>query len=324
MRFLLILTAVLCLAALTSAQTSTPPPLVVAAWNYVPNASVSKVKQAVQAYIDFRDPSWVHKWSHRRITWYVDGKEATPQRAAARLMELPVLTWAHPYHHYYVEGSPPTFSPESVEAYKALVASARTQLRSNGLSEYRLDRIFHLLDFEAFHAYDKAPLIPGATYSVKADHATTACHLFGQALAACSWDQRDHSGAANYHTTHRADPLVAGGANNRATPAHVPAALDGRTTFLSGYATGGPGGCLTEEEMLDAISKAAAPLWIVLDDHQPGRSRIIAAARASGKVRLIALWGTVKEAVTDNRHRYEGGDPIWQLEQDRAIQEALQ
>lgn len=313
--------AALMLAAAPSVPAAAPPPMIVAAWNYAPDKAVSPVRQAAQAYVDFRDldDGWKEKWGKRRISFFVDGKSATAQQAAARLMELPVLTWAHPYHQAHIPDAPAAFSRESIEAHEQLVASARSDLRTAGLSEHRLDRLNHVLDFEGFAPYTKPPLIPGAAYSVQADHATTACHLFGDALRLCSWDQRDSSGAANYHTCHGADPLVAGGGSNRATPAHVPGALDGRTTFISGYSSGGPHGCLTELEVLDAIAKARAPVWLVLDDHQPGRANLIRVARASGKVRVLYLWGTVKESATDSKHRYEGADKAWQKATDAAI-----
>jgi hypothetical protein len=299
---------------------------VVVAWNYAPDPEVSPIKHAVQAYVDFRDldGGWKEKWEKRRITFVVDGKESTPERAAARLMEVPVLTWAHPFHQEHVAGAPPAFSPESIDANKELVARARLALRNAGLSEHRCDRLYHIVDFEGFHSYTKPPLQPGAAYSVAADHATTACHLFGQALAECSWDTRG-TGAANYHTAHGPHPLVAGGGNNRATPAHVPGAMDGRTTFLSGYSSGGPWGCLTSAEVIDAINKSPAgvPLWIILDDYQPERAAIIRAAKASGKVKLIVLWGTVPESVPDNRHRYAGADKAWQRATDEQIAKEL-
>lgn len=309
-----------------AAWISVPPPMVVAAWNYAPDASVSPVKQAVQAYFDFSDAARNHKWERRRITWYVDGKEATAQRAAARLMELPVLTWAHPYHLSYVDGAPPAFSPESIDAHKQLIASARRMLRESGLSEHRCDRLFHITDFEAFTPYTKIPLVPGAAFAVQADHASTACHLFGQALAECSWDTRG-TGAANYHTCHGPHPFVAGGLpNNRATPCHVPGSMDGRTTFISLYSTGGPWGCLTEAESLDAIRKAQPGSWLVVEDYQPGRGNIIRAAQASGRIRLLVLWGTVEGSVPDGKHRDtvpadhpKQPDKTWQKQTDAAI-----
>lgn len=315
-----------------------PPRMLVAAWNYTPDATVSPVRQAVQAYFEFRDfeDGWKVKWSQRRIVFNVDGKLASPEAAARRLMVLPVLTWAHPYYIAHVDGAPPAFSPESIDAHKQLVASARLMLRQAGLSEHRCDRIFHAVDFEAFTPYTKPGLVPGAAFAVQTDHASTACHLFGEALAACSWDQRGDSGAANYHTCHAADPLVAGGLPyNRATPNHVPGSMDGRTTFISGYSKGGPAGCLNEAEMLDAIAKAKAPVWLVIDDYQPGRGNIIAAAKKSGKVRLLMLWGTVQASVTDGKHRDAmpadqsvgwGGkqpDDAWQTQTDEAIAREL-
>ncbi len=325
--------AALMLAAAPSVPAAAQPPMIVAAWNYAPDASVSPVRQAVQAYLDFRDFSdgWKEKWSKRRVVFHVDGVPATSERAVARLLELPVLTWAHPYHCSHIEGGPAAFSPESIDAHKQLVADARLALRSAGLSEHRCDRLFHVVDFEAFNSYAKPPLVPGAAYAVQTDHASTACHLFGQALQACSWDTRDTAGAANYHTCHAADPFVAGGLpNNRATPPHVPASMDGRTVFVSLYTSGGTWGCLTEAEGLDAIAKAPAGSWLVIDDHQPGRANLIRSAKASGRVRLLLLWGTVKESVADGKHRDKvpAGDPKapdkgWQKSTDSAIAREL-
>lgn len=329
--------AALMLAAAPAAPEASPPPppMIVAAWNYAPDETVSPVRQAVQAYVDFRDleDGWRDKWEKRRISFFLDGMQITPERAVARLLELPVLTWAHPYHQAHVEGAPAAFSPESIDAHRQLVKSAKLALRSAGLSEHRCDRLFHVVDFEAFNSYAKPPLVPGAAFAVQTDHASTACHLFGQALEACSWDTRDTAGAANYHTCHAADPFVAGSAgqgSNRATPCHVPGAMDGRTTFISLYSSGGTWGCLTEAESLDAIAKAPAGSWLVIDDHQPGRGKIIAAAKKSGKFSLLLLWGTVKESVADGKHRdrlpagdAKAADTRWQKGTDAAIAREL-
>lgn len=293
------------------------PPATVFAWNYTPDPAVTRVRRAVQAYIDFRDPiDGAPRWAARRVRFYVDGASASPEQAVARLLELPVLTWAHPYHLAGIAGAPAEFSPESIDAHQALVASARIALRSSGLSEYRCDRISHVVDFESFADYSKPPLVTGAAFAVQADHATTACHLFGQALRDSSWDQRDGAGAANYGTNHSGSPLVAGGGNQRATPAYVPGSMDQRTRFLSGYTSGGPFGCLGEAELLDAIGKAAGgSVWIAVDDYQPGRDSIISAAL--GRCKLIALWGTepgTAGAEAGNRSMAE-----WSSKQDAAI-----
>jgi hypothetical protein len=100
--------------------------------------------------------------------------------------------------------------------------------------------------------------------------------------------------------------------------------MDGRTTFLSGYTSGGPHGCLTEAEVLNGIEKARGPVWLVIEDYQPGRANIIRAAKASGKVRLLGLWGTdhhedQPDLAPQNRQRHRQ----WAKRQDARIAEEL-
>lgn len=294
-----------------------PPKLpIVFAWNYTPDPAATGVLRAVQAYVDFRTipGDWSPRWENRRITFFVDGKQATTAQAAARLKVLPVLTWAHPYHWRDVAGAPEEFSPESVAAVRELVRSAKQALRAD-LTELRLRRIRHVTDFEGFADYAKPPVKAEAPFAVVTDHATTACYLFGEALRACSWIG-DDGGAANYATCHAAVCPTAGGGKNRQTPAHVPASMDGRTTFLSGYTSGGPWGCLTADEVLDGLAKMPGPVWLALDDYQPGRDRIIRAAKAVG-VEVISLWGTEKGVA--GTAAADRSNSAWSKKQDQDI-----
>jgi len=294
-------------------------PMVVFAWNYTPDPQVTSVKRAVAAHFHWGDGG---TWAERGIRFYVDGQVATARQAAARLRELPVLTWCHPYHYKDIPGAPANFSPEAVKVTEELVALAKTELL-RVLSEEVIDRINHVVDFEGFAHYDKPNLVPGATFAVGTDHASTACHLFGAALRACGWEQKDGSGAANYGTCHAARcPNLGVEPHFRQTPAHVPGSMDSKTTFLTGYTSGGPQGCLSEEELLDGIAKARGTVWLAIEDYQPKRGAVIRAAKASGKVRLLALWGTEydekRPAVRDRQRNRQ-----WAREQDSAIAEAL-
>jgi hypothetical protein len=301
------------------------------AWNYTPDASVSPVKRAVQAYIDFRpkaqadkDDVWYpHAWENRHIAFYVDGKRATVREAARRLKELPVLTWAHPYH-YDEFGSKFSFSPEAIIATQEMVLSVKSQLRSfikcrfDYLSKAQLNAICNVLDFEGFAPYTKPPIQDGTGFAVYCDHASTACHLFGEALRKAGIE----GDAANYHTSHtNILPVLGGGGNQRQTPSHVPGALDGKTTFLSAYTSGGPYGCLTSAEVYHGILNAPGPLWIVLEDYQPDLEILIKAAKTRG-VKLLGLWGTDK-TVTETSGQPDRTDPVWSKNQDIKIYTAF-
>ena len=327
-RFLLGLAACaasLPLAGLAAAprEAAYPPErdMIVFAWNYTPDPSTSPVKRAVQAYFDF-GPANV--WKDRRITFYVDDRTATPREAIARLREVPVLTWAHPYHYEHVKDAPANFASEAVEATNALIAQAKDALLAVS-DEAFISKINHVVDFENFADASKPSLVPGASFAVRCDHASTACHLFGAALKLCKWEQRGGAGAANNHTAHGPKcPPLGTEPNFRQTPYHVPGSMDGRTTFLSGYTSGGTYGCMTEEEVLNGIEKARGPVWLVIEDYQPGRANIIRAAKASGKVRVLGLWGTdfhegKPEHAPQNRQR----NKQWAKRQDARIAEEL-
>lgn len=297
-------------------------------WNYAADPAVSNIPQAVQAYYDFSDPLsqalWVwspEMWVNRRITFYLGGQRITAKQAAARLKVLPVLTHAHPFYYEHLPTAPKNFSPESIEATRDMNKQMYQSLTGwyfGRMTAAQADDIEHLADFEGFHDWSKAPLVPGAAYDVSADAAATQCHLFTRCVRDAGFD----GPIANYDTSFSPDPLVAGGGNNRATPNHVPGAGDARSIVISGYSSGGPHGCLTEAEVMDAINKVPNKAWLILDDYQPGLSKLIQAARESGKISNLGLWGTVKGSVTDTRHRESGGDRGWQREMDAMISEA--
>ena len=294
-------------------------PMLVFAWNYTPDPQVTPVKRAVQAYFYWGDAD---RWEDRSVRFTVDGQTATTPQAAARLRELPVLTWTHPYHYKDIPGAPPNFSPESIKATEVLIAQAKTELLKI-LPEEALDRINHVTDFESFASYERPNLVAGTSFAVGTDHASTACHLFGAALRACGWDQKAGAGAANYGTSHGPRcPKLGVEPHFRQTPAHVPGSMDGKTTFLTGYTSGGPDGCLSEAELLDGIAKARGSTWLVIEDYQPRRGNVIRAAKASGKIRLLGLWGTEYDEKNPAPHDRQRNRQ-WARAQDSAIAEAL-
>lgn len=260
--------------------------MIVAAWNYTPDPTVSPVCRAVQCHVNF---------DTLEPEFFVDGKLATPRQASVVLRKVPVLTWAHPFHQqtYPQFGGP--FSERSIADTRQMVATAYKRLRkAGGLfgSAAWLDTVRHVTDFEGFNDYSKPPVKADAPFAVVTDHASTACHLFGQALRMAGFD----GPAANYGTCHGPVCPALGGGNNRATPAHVPGGMDARTTFLTGYTSGGPDGCLQAQELESSFDDAPHPAWLAIDDYQPGRESIIRNAYESG-VALLLLWGTEKDSV---------------------------
>lgn len=267
------------------------------AWNYTPNPELTKTKRIVQAWIDFRrkdladaNDVWHEwRWENRHIAFYVDGKRASPKEAAERLRECPAIAWAFPYH--YTSVGVEDFSPEAVVATEELVAQTRRMLRNCGksrLSEKEMLNVYHVLDFE-----NDGPHIPDrfGRMPTNVPHLATACYLFSTALRLAGWGER----MANYNTNHRVERKEFGQEPYfRSTPYHIPASLDQRTIFSSGYTSGGPQGCLTEEEMWDVILKAGSPLWLALDDYQPGLENLIRLAKEK-EVELIGFWGSGRE-----------------------------
>ena len=282
-----------------------PPPTLIASWH----RPVAGVPVAAEAHFDYRDLSgdWSWKWSARKVTFAVDGKFVDDETAAARLMALPVLTWWNIYHP---DGTTlpdlpagGMFGPDAVQGHRDMVADVRQRLLEQ-ISNYRLERLHNITDAEevgtllpsAFAKPDAGGLIrinaaspwEWPTYGPSA---ITRCYLLSEAFTACSWDVRGDAVRANYATNHSsARPRLGIEPYFRATPYWAPASLDGRTTFISGYSTGGPNGCLTEDEVTAAINQAAGPIVLALDRYQPGIERLIPLARNSGKVRLILLW----------------------------------
>ncbi len=316
-------------AAAASAATAppAPPPMIVAAWNYKPDASVSPVKGILRAGFRYRCPPGPWDWSAVYIAFTVDGKDVTDARAAARLREVPVMDWVTVYWWKSFHDKPPRdFCDESIATTKRLVADVRERLMRCGMTAEQLADVNHVLDFECWEQRQ----VPGATMAKEAPYGVTACYLFTEALNACGWKPSERGGAANYNTNHGGKLIPLGGPpHNRMTPYPIPGSLDGRTTFISGYLEGGPRGCMTEAEMLDVIQKAPAPLWLALEDNNPGLVRILRAAKASGKVRLVLLWGNgepnEKTGDTGDRHRdrSKGGSKAWMKQQDERIARAI-
>ena len=237
------------------------------------------------------------------------------------------MDWVSVYWWKTFHDKPPAdFCDESIATTKRLVAEVRERFQRCGMSEEALAGINHVLDFEC---WEQKP-IAGATLGKEAPYGVTACYLFTDALKACGWNQNELGGAANYNTNHSGTIVALGGPpHNRCTPQPVPGSLDGRTTFVSGYLQGGPRGCLTEAEMMDVIAKSPAPLWLALEDNNPGLMRILRAAKASGKVRLVMLWGNGKPneltGDTGDHHRAKnkGGSVEWMRQQDERIGRAI-
>lgn len=292
------------------------------AWNYTPDASVSKIRGVLRAGFRYSYPPGEWDWNAVSVKFTIDGRDCTDAEALTSLRALPVIDWVNVYWWATFHGAPPPdYGAESIDRTKTLVAQVYIRLKLAGATDDELDAAMNVLDLEWWGAKP----IPGATFASELQHAVNGCHLFGQALRAAGFD----GPAANYNTNHGASLVPMGGPpNNRLTAQPVPGSMDGRTIFVAGYLQGGPNGCMTETELMDVIAKAPAPLWLALEDNNPGLLRIIRTARVSGKVRLVLLWGNGKSTEqtgdTGNRHREvaKGGSVKWITEQDRAIADA--
>jgi len=81
--------------------------------------------------------------------------------------------------------------------------------------------------------------------------------------------------------------------------------------------------------VIDVIGRSPGPLWLALEDNNPGIANILRAAQKSGKVRLVLLWGNGKgDAMTgdtgiNHRDIDKGGSRVWIRGQDRTIAEAV-
>jgi hypothetical protein len=219
---------------------------------------------------------------------------------------------------------PRNFCQESIDVTKQKVAEIRERLVRCGMTDRELEGLHHVLDFEN---WDTTP-VPGMTGGWEGPYGFNACYLFTNALRDGGWKIGPEGGAANYNTNHSGTITVMGGEpHNMFTPAQVPGSLDGRTTFVSGYHTGGPRGCRPESELMDALEKAPAPIWLALEDNNPGLMRILRRAKASGKVKLILLWGNGigenNETGDCHREKRKGGDVDWMRTQDERIARAL-
>jgi len=279
--------------------------MIISAWHWKPS-SVLPIKQAAEAHFDYRDLSfdWNWRWKSRKVTFAIDGQWSTPAAAAQRLIEVPVLTWWNVYHTSAAEGAPPEFHSNSINGHGEMIKQAKIDLKKAGLPPSRLNRINHILDDENGGPYytskfarfdDNNNMIIGKEsyweWPTNVPHIATSNHLFGRHLKNCDWQRLDGTVVCNYMTNHgpiRAEYGVA--PYYRSTPFWVPGSLDQKTTFITGYWTGGPDGCLTEAEVMDVIKKAPAPIVLALDDYQPGRANILIEARKSRKVKIVLLW----------------------------------
>jgi len=301
--------------------------MIVTAWNYTPDSSVTPVRGVLRAGFRYRHPPGAWDWSAVYLAFSVDGKDVSDSRAAARLREVPVIDWVNVYSWPTFHSEPPhEFCDESIETTKRLVAEVKERLSRVGMADEQLASLLHVLDIENWEQKQ----IPSATLGREAPFGVTACYLFTDAMNSCGWKPNEKGGAANYNTSHSGNIIPMGGPpHNRMTPMPVPGSLDGRTTFVSGYLQGGPRGCMNEDEMMDVIAKSPAPLWLALEDNNPGLVRILRAAKASGKVRLVMLWGNGKSnehtGDTGSRHRENrnGGDRDWMKQQDERIARAI-
>jgi len=301
--------------------------LLVGAWNYTPDASVTPVRGIARAVVRYQHPPGDFNWDAVYLDFEVDGKPVRDQKAVARLRELPVMDWVNVYWWRLVhDKAPDDFGAESVAKTTQLVTEARMRLKAAGLNDEVLDNILHVLDFEHWEQKE----IPGANITKELPHAVNSCILFTKAMSDGGWKIGEKGGAANYNINHGYQKVALGGPpHNRLTPVPIPGSLDGRTTFVSGYLWGGPRGCMNEDELLDVIEKAPAPLWLALEDNQPGLSRILRRAKASGKVRLILLWGNGKsteqtgDTGRNHREKKKGGCVDWMRQQDERIARVL-
>ena len=313
------------------------PPMIVAAWNYTPDASVSKVRGITRAGFRYQHPPGAWDWSAVYIAITVDGRDATDAEAVARLKVLPVLDIVNTFEWQTFHAQPPaSFDRAGIERTNDLIASLRLRLKAAGLSEHRLDRLNVVLDAENPGPFTLSKFAdPDGKHkdqpaAANVPHLATVCYLMTQAFAAAKWEQRDHALMMNYNTAHTARPPPDLGRPPywRATPYWVPGTCS-EGHFHSAYWVGGPGGCLTEAEVIDVIGRSPGPLWLALEDNNPGIANILRAAQKSGKVRLVLLWGNGKgDAMTgdtgiNHRDIDKGGSRVWVRNQDRTIAEAV-
>ena len=313
--------------------TTPPTRMLVGAWNYTPDASVSQVKGIVRAGFRYQHPPGEWDWSAVYVALTVDGRDCTDAQAVARLKDLPVLDIVNAFEwQTFHARPPPAFDRAGIERVNDLIASLRLRLKAAGLSEHKLDRLNIVLDAENPGPFTLSKFAdPEGKHKdqpaqANVPHLATVCHLMTQAFAACKWEQRDGALMMNYNTSHaaRAPPDLGRAPFWRASPYWVPGSCS-EGHFHSAYWVGGPAGCLDKDEVLDVIARGKAPLWLALEDNQPGLLEILKTARASGKVNLVLLWGngkgTPQTGDTGNRHREveKGGSRAWIRKQDSEI-----
>lgn len=226
-------------------------------------------------------------WPNVVPAFSVDGRDVSSVAAANRLRQLPVMDWV------IDKGIPPDWSPENVAKLGEIVRTVYASLVGwwfGRLSAATLASIRHVTDFENYtQSIDTTAA--RLSESQGAHFAVTFSHVMGQALRSAGFT----GPAANYAMAHGPDcPPLGGPPWNRATPFHCPAAMDGRTTFLSGYTTAdGPEGCLKSPEVIDAIWAGYPDLpefWLAISaDYQPDMESVIREAWRSG-VDLLLLW----------------------------------
>lgn len=269
----------------------------VVAWNYNPKPGTIKRLVEVGFRYPWRPendlPNATWDWDNVKIGWRVgDDLNALPEDAAIAAADCGVLAFANLFYWDTFAPAPivpPAFNRQSVLAHHAGVSKILKDL----LAELSRDRVAKLnLVFDIEHwTKSAAPAEPG--YSPPAIAA--GCYIITESLRRCGWPRDPRAGWANFgcshsHKSHRC------GTNNRVTPNALPHSLDGETAYPISYT----GEHMAEVEMLDAIVKCDAPVWLALHQQTPGLQNIIRAAKASGKVKLITMWvGTPGSAPHD-------------------------
>lgn len=244
-------------------------------------------------------------WPNVVPAFNVDGRDVPARDAVARLKLLPVLDWV------IDKGVPPDWSAANVAKINSIVRTVYKSLGGWwGLSKAFRATIRHVTDFEDYtQAIDRTSARLSETTGMP--FAGTFAHVMGQALRSAGFV----GPAANYAMAHGPDcPPLGGPPFNRATPFHCPAAMDGRTTFLSGYTSpvddpdpegDGPDGCLKSAELIDAMERSGyrwyenPQMWLALSaDYQPSMESVIHAAVENG-VDLLLLWADEKRRRED-------------------------